>query len=221
MRDHTRMNVSEAINARLRQAPVVPLVQADDPAIAIQTAQALAAGGLTVIEVVLRTPVAVECLRQIARAVPEAMVGAGTVLSEGQVEEVLAAGAQFIVSPGLYAPVVRMAQSAEIPVFPGAATASEVQNAWNMGLRTLKFFPASLAGGIPMLKALGSVFGGVTFMPTGGISADNLGDFLALPGVLACGGSWLTPRAAIAEGNFAAISQLAAEAVAIAQTVRG
>jgi 2-dehydro-3-deoxyphosphogluconate aldolase/(4S)-4-hydroxy-2-oxoglutarate aldolase len=116
---------------------------------------------------------------------------------------------------------VRVAQSAELPVFPGVATASEVQSAWNLGLRTVKFFPASLAGGIPMLKALGSVFGGLSFMPTGGVSAENLADFLALPSVLACGGSWLTPRAAINEGNFSAVTQLASEAIAIAQKVRG
>jgi len=215
------VNHSETIAGRLRQAPVVPLVQADDPEIAVETSKALVAGGLTVIEIVLRTPSAVKCLKAVAREVPEAIVGAGTVLSEEQVEVVLLAGAKFIVSPGLYAPVVRVAQSAEMPVFPGVATASEVQNAWNMGLRTVKFFPASLAGGIPMLKALGSVFGGLSFMPTGGVSAGNLADFLALPSVLACGGSWLTPRAAITEGNFSAITQLASEAVAIAQKVRG
>ncbi len=215
------MSSSETITGRLRQAPVVPLVQADDPKIAVETSRALVAGGLTVIEVVLRTPAAIQCLKAIAREVPEAIVGAGTVLDEEQVEAVLLAGAKFIVSPGLYAPVVRVAQSAELPVFPGVATASEVQNAWNMGLRTVKFFPASLAGGIPMLKALGSVFGGLSFMPTGGVSAENLADFLALPSVLACGGSWLTPKAAITEGNFSAITQLASEAVAIAKKVRG
>lgn len=215
------MNHSETIAGRLGQAPVVPLVQADDPKIAVETSRALVAGGLTVIEVVLRTPAAVQCLKAIVREVPEAIVGAGTVLSEEQVEAVLLAGAKFIVSPGLYAPVVRVAQSAELPVFPGVATASEVQNAWNMGLRTVKFFPASLAGGIPMLKALGSVFGGLSFMPTGGVSTGNLADFLALPSVLACGGSWLTPKAAITEGNFSAITQLASEAVAIARKVRG
>jgi 2-dehydro-3-deoxyphosphogluconate aldolase/(4S)-4-hydroxy-2-oxoglutarate aldolase len=212
---------SETIDARLRRAPVVPLIQADDTAVAVQTSRALVAGGLTVIEVVLRTPAAIQCLKVIAREVPEAIVGAGTVLSEDQVEAVLLAGAKFIVSPGLYAPVVRVAQSAELPVFPGVATASEVQSAWNMGLRTVKFFPASLAGGIPMLKALGSVFGGMSFMPTGGVSAENLADFLALPSVLACGGSWLTPKSAITEGNYSAITQLALEAIAIAQKVRG
>jgi len=215
------VNSSATIDARLRQAPVVPLIQAEDPDVAVRTSRALAAGGLTVIEVVLRTPEAIDCLKAIAREVPEAMVGAGTVLSESQLDAAIHAGAQFIVSPGLYPPVVQAAQSAGLPIFPGVATASEVQNAWNLGLRTLKFFPASLAGGIPMLKALGSVFGGVSFMPTGGISAENLADFLQQPSVLACGGSWLTPKSAIVAGDFAAISQLAFEAVAIAQKVRG
>jgi 2-dehydro-3-deoxyphosphogluconate aldolase/(4S)-4-hydroxy-2-oxoglutarate aldolase len=143
------------------------------------------------------------------------------VLSDQQARDVLQAGAQFIVSPGLYAPVVQVAQAAKVPVFPGVATASEAQNAWNMGLRTLKFFPASLAGGPAMLKAIGSVFGDVKFMPTGGVSAANLGDYLALPNVLACGGSWLTPKSAIAEGNYNVITKLAAEAVAIAKQSRG
>lgn len=215
------MNLSESIEARLRPAPVVPLIQAEDPDTAVRTSQALVEGGLTVIEVVLRTEAAVSCLKAIANEVSGAIVGAGTVLSEDQVAAVQQAGAQFVVCPGLYAPVVQASQSAGLPVFPGIATASEVQEAWNLGLRSVKFFPASLSGGVPMLKALGSVFGGMSFMPTGGVSASNLGDFLSVPGVLACGGSWLTPKLAIAEGRFEVITQLAAEAVAIAQTVRG
>ena len=214
------MSVSDELHKRLEQAPVVPLVVPDDPETAIKTAQALVAGGLTVVEVVLRTSAAIECLGEIVRAVPEAIVGAGTVLSERQAAEVVFAGAQFIVSPGLYAPVVEYANSARLPVFPGVATASEAQNAWNMGLRSLKFFPASLAGGPAMLKAIGSVFKDVKFMPTGGVSAGNLSDYLALPNVLACGGSWLTPKSAIAEGNYQIITDLAAEAVAIARSVR-
>lgn len=215
------MSVSDELLARLETAPVVPLVVPDDADTAIKTAQALVDGGLTVIEVVLRTSAAVECLGEVVKAVPEAIVGAGTVLSERQAAEVVFAGAQFIVSPGLYAPVVDYAKSARLPIFPGIATASEAQNAWNMGLRSLKFFPGSLAGGPAMLKALGSVFRDVKFMPTGGVSAANLADYLALPMVLACGGSWLTPKSAIAEGNYQVITDLAAEAVAIAKNVRG
>ena len=216
-----KLNVNEELLKRLEAAPVVPLVVPDDPETAIKTTQALVAGGLSVIEVVLRTSAAVECLGEVVRAVPDAIVGAGTVLSERQAAEVVFAGAQFIVSPGLYAPVVEYAASARLPIFPGVATASEAQNAWNMGLRSLKFFPASLAGGPPMLKAIGSVFKDVRFMPTGGVSAGNLGEYLALPNVLACGGSWLTPKSAIVEGNYEIISNLAAEAVAIANKIRG
>jgi 2-dehydro-3-deoxyphosphogluconate aldolase/(4S)-4-hydroxy-2-oxoglutarate aldolase len=216
-----KLNVNEDLLKRLEAAPIVPLVVPDDPETAIKTTQALVAGGLSVIKVVLRTSAAVECLGEVVRAVPDAIVGAGTVLSERQAAEVVFAGAQFIVSPGLYAPVVEYAASARLPIFPGVATASEAQNAWNMGLRSLKFFPASLAGGPPMLKAIGSVFKDVKFMPTGGVSAGNLGEYLALPNVLACGGSWLTPKSAIDEGNYEIISNLAAEAVAIANKIRG
>jgi 2-dehydro-3-deoxyphosphogluconate aldolase/(4S)-4-hydroxy-2-oxoglutarate aldolase len=214
------MSVSDDLLKRLEQAPVVPLVVPDDPETAIKTTKALVAGGLSVIEVVLRTDAALECLGEIVRAVPEAIVGAGTVLTERQAAEVVFAGAQFIVSPGLYAPVVEFAKSARLPIFPGVATATEAQNAWNMGLRSLKFFPASLAGGPAMLKALGSVYKGVKFMPTGGVSAGNLAEYLALPMVLACGGSWLTPKSAIADGNYQIITDLAVEAVAIAKSVR-
>ena len=209
------------IQTRLEQAPVVPLVAPEDPETAIRTTQALVDGGLTVVEVVLRTPSAMKCLGEIARAVPEAIIGAGTVLGVDQAEAVLAEGAQFIVLPGLYSPVIEVAQKAGVPVFAGIATATEAQRAWNMGLRSVKFFPASLAGGVPMLKALSSVFKGMSFMPTGGVSIGNLTDYLALPSVLACGGSWLTPPSAIEQGDYAAITDLAAEAVALSKKVRG
>jgi 2-dehydro-3-deoxyphosphogluconate aldolase/(4S)-4-hydroxy-2-oxoglutarate aldolase len=214
------MKLTDELNRRLELAPVVPLVVPDDPETAIKTTQALVAGGLTVIEVVLRTSAAIECLAEVVRAVPDAIVGAGTVLSERQAGEVVFAGGQFIVSPGLYAPVVSYAQAAGLPIFPGVATATEAQNAWNMGLRSLKFFPASLAGGPAMLKALGSVFKDVKFMPTGGVTAGNLAEYLSLSNVLACGGSWLTPASAIAEGNYQVITDLAAEAITIAKKVR-
>ena len=208
------------IEKRLQCAPVVPLVAPADAPSGIRTAQALVDGGLAVIEVVLRTPAAVDCLAEIAAAVPDAIVGAGTVLSEQQAAAVLERGARFLVSPGLYEPVVRMAHDAGVPVFPGVATASEAQQAWNLGLRTLKFFPASLAGGTAMIKALGAVFRDVKFMPTGGVSAANLADYLALPNVLACGGSWLTPGDAIAAGRYTEVTALAREAVAVARKAR-
>ena len=213
--------MSQEIESRLAVAPVVPLIQADDPEVAVQTALALAAGGLTVVEVVLRTPQAVECLKAIVSSVDEVIAGAGTVLSQAQASEVVAAGAQFIVSPGLDDGVVEVAKQNDLPVFPGISTATELQRAWNLGLRAVKFFPAGQAGGIAMLKALGSVFRDVRFMPTGGVSAGNLADYLALPSVLACGGSWLTPADAIAARDFARVTQLAEEALSVALDVRG
>lgn len=209
------------IEERLAAAPVVPLVQSEHPEEALQITNALAAGGLGVIEVVLRTDAAVECLRYVAARAGDAIVGAGTVLTAAQAETVVAAGARFIVSPGLEPDVVAVARAHDLPVYPGCATPSEVQHAWNLGLRAVKFFPASLIGGVPMLKALGSVFRGMRFMPTGGVSAANLAEFLAVPAVLACGGSWLTPAAEIRAGNFHAVTALAREALAVARKARG
>ena len=208
--------MSEEILARLARAPVVPLVGPDDAESGSRTAQALVDGGLTVVEVVLRTPAAIDCLGEIAQNVPDAIIGAGTVLTPEQAEKVIAAGAQFIVCPGLHEPIVRMAQEAGLPIFPGVSTATEAQAAYNLGIRTMKLFPCSLVGGVPMLKALGAVFKDVKFMPTGGVSAANLSEFLALPSVLACGGSWLTPKAEIEKGHYTAVTALAAEAVRIA-----
>lgn len=205
--------------SRLAAAPVIPLVQADDPKVAVATTRALAEGGLTVIEVVLRTKAALECLSAICAIDDDLIVGAGTVLSVSQATDVLDRGARFIVSPGLDESIVGIAQDADVPVFPGTMTPSEVMRARNLGVAVVKFFPASIAGGIPALKALGSVFGDMKFMPTGGVSAQNLRDFLALESVLACGGSWLTPAKAIAEGNYGEVTRLAREAVAIAAAV--
>lgn len=197
---------------------VVPLVQSDDPATALKVSEALLEGGLDVLEVVLRTDAALDCLEAIAKEFPKAHVGAGTVLSADQSQEVIRRGASFIVSPGLDAASVDVAKAADIPILPGISTATELQQAWNMGLRTVKLFPASLVGGPKMLKALSSVFRDVRFMPTGGVNPANLNEYLAVPAVLACGGSWLTPKAAIDAGDFAAITKLAKDAIAIAQS---
>ncbi len=202
----------------LRSGPVVPLVQSNDPKEAVAIAQALLDGGLHVLEVVLRTDAAFECLAEIAARFPDAHVGAGTVLSAQHAEKAIDKGATFIVSPGLTEDVVETARKHDLPVLPGVATATELQQAWNMGLRTVKFFPASLAGGPKMLGALSSVFRDVEFMPTGGVSAANLPEYLAVPAVLACGGSWLTPKDAVAKDNFEIITQLAKEALIIANT---
>lgn len=196
---------------------VVPLVQSDDPKTALKVSEALLEGGLDVLEVVLRTDAALDCLEAIAKEFPHAHVGAGTVLSADQSKEVIRRGASFIVSPGLDPASVKVANDAGLPILPGISTATELQQAWNLGLRTVKLFPASLVGGPKMLKALSSVFRDVRFMPTGGVSPANLNEYLAVPAVLACGGSWLTPADVIAKGDFAAITKLAKEAIAIAQ----
>ena len=213
--------MGNSIIETIEGVPVVALVQADDTAVAVKTSQALAAGGLPVVEVVFRTDRALDCLRAVADEVPEMVAGAGTVLTAKQAEAAFEAGAKFIVSPGLDDNVVAVAVDRGAPVFPGIATASELQHAFNLGLEIVKFFPASIAGGIPALKALSSVFRSMRFMPTGGVSAGNLADFLALPAVLACGGSWLTPADAIASGNYEKITELAQEAVQIAAQARG
>lgn len=208
------------LEERLRDAPVVPLVQADDAATAVEISRALVAGGLTVVEVVLRTDEALQCLAAVKAAVPEAVVGAGTVLSAGQAEAAADAGAGFIVSPGLDEGVVAVAEARGLSAFPGIATASEIQRAWNLGLRIVKFFPAGNAGGTGMIRALSAAFRDMRFMPTGGVSAANLAEYLALAPVIACGGSWLTPASAVANCDYSEITRLAAEAVGIARTAR-
>jgi 2-dehydro-3-deoxyphosphogluconate aldolase/(4S)-4-hydroxy-2-oxoglutarate aldolase len=205
---------------RLETTPVIPLIQAEDPKIAVRTALALKEGGLTTLEVVLRTDAAMACMEAIAKEVEGVTVGAGTVLTPEQVNEAGERGAQFIVSPGLNADVVEACKARALDVYPGIVTPSELQLAWNLGLRTVKFFPAKLAGGVPMLKALSSVFRKMSFMPTGGVSASNLKSYLEVPSVVACGGSWLTPQAEIEAGNFGAITALAAEAMTLASDVR-
>jgi 2-dehydro-3-deoxyphosphogluconate aldolase/(4S)-4-hydroxy-2-oxoglutarate aldolase len=209
------------INQVLESAPVVPLVQADDPAIAVKTSRALAAGGLTVVEVVFRTDRALECLKAVADEVPEMIAGAGTVLSASQAEAAFDAGAKFIVSPGLDDGVVAVAKERGAPVYPGIVTPGELQHAFNLGLSVVKFFPASIAGGVPALKALSSVFRTMRFMPTGGITPGNLADYLGVAAVLACGGSWLTPADAIAADNYDKITKLAEEALQISARARG
>ena len=211
------MNISKV----LETVPVVPLVQADDPGVAVEVSRALAAGGLTVAEVVFRTDRALECLRAVANEVPEMIAGAGTVLSAEQAQQAIDNGAKFVVSPGLDDAVIATCQNADIPVYPGIYTPSEIQHAYNLGLDVVKFFPASIAGGIPAIKAMAGVFRTMRFMPTGGISAGNLAEYLAVPSILACGRSGLTPADAIAASDYQAITKLAVEAIEIARQARG
>jgi 2-dehydro-3-deoxyphosphogluconate aldolase/(4S)-4-hydroxy-2-oxoglutarate aldolase len=207
------------LSQRLNTAPVVPLIGENDPACAVKTANALSDGGLSVIEVVMRSTDAQKCMEAVLAETKGLIVGAGTVLTLDQAKSVRASGAQFIVSPGLVDEIAHYCLDEAIPFYPGIMTAGELQRAYALGLREVKFFPASLAGGVPMLKALSSVFREMRFMPTGGVSAGNLAEFLALPSVLACGGSWLTPKEAVAEDDFSRITRLAKEAVRIAAAV--
>ena len=204
----------------LHQSGVVPVLVIDDPEDAVPLAQALCEGGLPVIEVTLRTQAALQALANIAQQVPDVVPGAGTVLSMEQFELARHAGARFIVSPGLHPPVVEASMQLDVPVYPGIATATELQSAWNMGLRTVKFFPGEAAGGIPMLKALAAVFRDMQFMPTGGVSPANLAAYLSLPAVTACGGSWLAPVDLVKAQDFAAITRLARAAKKIVEAVR-
>src|SRR5262245_24865252 len=205
----------DAVVARIAALRLVPVVVLDEARAALPLAQALKAGGLPVVEMTLRTPAAEAALRQIA-ADPDLLAGAGTVLSAEQVDRAVAAGARFAVSPGFSPAVVRRCQEAGLPVFPGVATATELQAALAEGLDVVKFFPAEPLGGVAMIEALAAPFPSVRFMPTGGINPDNLGRYLAHPAVLAVGGSWMVPRAVVAAGDWARITTLTADAVAAA-----
>lgn len=213
-------SIAALLTEKLAAAPVVPLVGSDDGDVAVRTAKALQSGGLSVIEVVLRSANAQRGMEAILAAGEDMVVGAGTVLTLDQAKSVVASGAQFIVSPGLVDDIAEYCLAENIPFFPGTMTAGEVQRAYALGLRAVKFFPAALAGGVPMLQAFSSVFRDMRFMPTGGVSPQNLPEFLAMPSVIACGGSWLTPADAIAAGDYDQITKLAREAVTIARTER-
>ena len=194
-------------------APVIPVVTLDDPAKAVPLARALVAGGLPVIEMTLRTETAYASVKAIIREVPDAVVGFGTVTRIDQFVAAVDLGARFAVSPGLLPELVEAAARARLPYLPGIATATDLMAAIAGGHQLLKFFPAEPAGGIPMLKALHGPFADARFCPTGGIDAANAGDYLALPNVLAVGGSWVTPKAALDSGDWDAITGLAQQAV--------
>jgi 2-dehydro-3-deoxyphosphogluconate aldolase/(4S)-4-hydroxy-2-oxoglutarate aldolase len=194
--------------------PVIPVIVIDRIEDAVPLAQALVAGGVKVLEVTMRTPVALDAIRAMS-AVPGAIVGAGTIRSAADARAAHAAGAVFGVSPGYTAEVGAACREVGLPLLPGVATAGEVMAAQADGLNFLKFFPATAAGGIPMLKALAGPFPDVVFCPTGGISLATAPDFLALPNVKVCGGSWLTPADAVKAGDWGRITTLAREAAAL------
>lgn len=197
----------------MQDAAVIPVIVLQDVAHAVPMARALVAGGIRMLEVTLRTPQALACIEAIARDVPEAVVGAGTVRSAADAQAAVMAGARFAVSPG-YTPALGQAcRDANLPLLPGVATGSEILQAQQDGLSELKFFPALQAGGVAMLRAWSGPFGDVRFCPTGGITLQNAPDFLALSNVVCVGGSWLVPADALAQGDWARITQLARDAV--------
>lgn len=199
----------------MQDAPVIPVIVLHDVAHAVPMARALVAGGIRMLEVTLRTPQALACMEAIAREVPEAVVGAGTVRSAADAQAAVLAGARFAVSPGYTHAVGRACHELGLPLLPGVATGSEIMAAQEDGYTELKFFPALQAGGIPMLKAWGGPFGDVKFCPTGGVTPQNAADFLALPNVACVGGSWLVPADALAQGDWARIEALAREAASL------
>lgn len=195
--------------------PVIPVIVLQRLAHAVPMARALVEGGVRVLEVTLRTPVALACIEAIAREVPQAVVGAGTIRTAADARAAREAGCQFGVSPGFTPEIAAACQAAQLPLLAGVATASEVLAATAFGLSFLKFFPASAAGGTAMLKALAGPFPDVVFCPTGGVTIETAPQFLVLPNVKVCGGSWLTPADALASGDWARITRLAREAAAL------
>lgn len=198
----------------LKTGPVVPVIVVNDLKHAVPMAKALVAGGVRVLEVTLRTPVAMEALRAIIKEVPEAIVGAGTVLNTQQLHEVTEAGAQFVISPGITESLLKAATDGPIPLIPGISTVSELMTGMDYGLREFKFFPAEANGGVKALQAIAGPFPQVRFCPTGCITPANYRDYLALKSVLCIGGSWLVPADALEQGDWNRITELAREAVA-------
>jgi 2-dehydro-3-deoxyphosphogluconate aldolase/(4S)-4-hydroxy-2-oxoglutarate aldolase len=200
-----------SIDELMRTAPVIPVIVIEDVAHAVPLAAALVAGGLPVLEITLRTPAALPAITAM-KAVPGAIVGAGTVTNPAELDAALAAGAEFIVSPGLTEPLGKAAIASGVPFLPGIATAGDIMRGLDMGLTRFKFFPAMAAGGLPALKALAAPFGQVRFCPTGGIGPDNAAEWLAFDPVLCVGGSWVAPKGA---PDAAAITAMAKAAAAL------
>lgn len=203
------------IRSVLAASPVMPVIVLEEVAHAVPLARALVAGGIRVLEVTLRTPVALECMRAIAAEVPEALLGAGTVLSAADLDAAAKAGAVFAISPGASPALLQAARTSPIPFLPAVMTPSDVITAMDAGFDTFKLFPAAQAGGMAMLKALGGPFPQARFCPTGGIDAASAPAFLALPNVACVGGSWLCPAELVRAGDWDAITALARAAAAL------
>ena len=207
----------------LGKAGVIPVIVIEKEEQAVPLANALVKGGLPVLEVTFRTKAAAAAIAAIRREVPDAIVGAGTVLTVEMLKAAKAAGAVFGVAPGFDPVVIDAAKAEGLPFCPGIATASELSQALTAGCRMVKFFPAEAAGGVKMIKNLLGAFRftGVKFMPTGGVNLSNVGDYLAVPEIVCCGGTWIVPKDALAAGDWAAIGRLAADASALVRRLRG
>ncbi|MCW2243244.1 bifunctional 4-hydroxy-2-oxoglutarate aldolase/2-dehydro-3-deoxy-phosphogluconate aldolase [Azospirillum canadense] len=203
----------------LTGARIVPVLVLDNPAEAVPLAEALVAGGLTTLEITLRTPGALACAEAIAAKVPGALVGLGTLIRPEQFAQARDVGARFVVSPGLTDRLAEAAKAAGLPYLPGIATVTEALIAYEHGFRELKFFPAMLNGGAPALRGMAPLLPEIRFCPTGGIKAENVREILSLPNVFALGGTWLTPADAVKERRWAAIERLAREASTLATQV--
>ena len=210
----------KTMEQRLEEYGVVPVVVLKDTKDAIPLADALIEGGLSCAEVTFRTDAAEESIRLMSEKYPEMLVGAGTVLTIEQVDRAVNAGTKFIVSPGFDPEIVDYCLDKKIPVFPGCITPSEVAQAVKRGLKVIKFFPAEQAGGVAMIKAMGAPYNMVKFMPTGGISAKNLSEYLSCSNIVCCGGSWMVKGDLITEGKFDEITSLTKEAVELVKSIR-
>lgn len=208
------------ITERFEKLGVVPVVVLEDTKDAVPLATALVEGGLPCAEVTFRTEAAEESIRLMTEQFPEMLVGAGTVLTVEQVDAAVRAGAKFIVSPGFDAEIVDYCLKNEIPVFPGCISPSEVAQAVKRGLKVVKFFPAEPAGGISMIKAMAAPYTGLKFMPTGGINAKNLGEYLSCDKIVCCGGSWMVKGELVKTGEFNKIRQLTEEARRLVDSIR-
>jgi len=205
---------------KLGEIGIIPVVAIDDADTAVSLGQALLDGGLPCAEITFRTAAAAEAILNISAVLPDILVGAGTVLTVKQAEQAATAGAKFIVTPGFDAAVVDWCLANNMPITPGVMTPTDINQAIAKGLNILKFFPAEAAGGVKALKAIGGPYVGLKFIPTGGISAGNLADYLSLPMVHACGGSFMVKKQLIADGQFETITQLAKTAVDIVKSAR-
>lgn len=205
---------------KIHQIGILPVIALDDAAQAVPLAKALAAGGIPAAEVTFRTAAGEEAIRRIAREVPEVLVGAGTVLTCEQADRAASAGARFIVSPGTNPKVVQHCQEKGVQPVPGVVTPTEIETALELGLGVLKFFPAEPSGGLGMIKALAAPYTQIKFIPTGGISAANVWEYLKHPKILACGGSWMVKKDLVNAEKFDEIQALAAQAAAIVKSVR-